>query len=183
MLDLGKVDSRFLSVAWNEHPIEAFVFDNLEFKVRSNANLKNMKLAIDSTGMLEIRVNPKSSWGSIKDTVFRYYQWCAEQQSNILKQFDIVTYRAQKNRTFKTNDVIYIWGMPYLIEVKEDQGHEDELKIIRPRQIVPALVPKGQSRFSDKYAFLLRNGYINKKALYNLPILNQRQSYPAIDYA
>ena len=173
MLDLGKVDSRFLSVAWNEHPIEAFVFDNLEFKVRSNANLKNMKLAIDSTGMLEIRVNPKSSWGSIKDTVFRYYQWCAEQQSNILKQFDIVTYRAQKNRTFKTNDVIYIWGMPYLIEVKEDQGHEDELKIIRPRQIVPALVPKGQSRFSDKYAFLLRNGYINKKALYNLPILNQ----------
>lgn len=172
MLDLGIVDSRFLSLAWKEHPADEFVYERLEFQIKTNANLRRIKLAIDSTGMLEIRINPKSTWGDIKDTVFRYYQWCVEQQNKILLQFDLVAYTAQRKRTYKNNDLIYLWGMPYLIEVKEEQEKE-ELKIIRPRQVIPALVPKGQSRFANKYAFLLRHGYFTLDALYSMPILNQ----------
>lgn len=172
MIDLGIIDSRFLAIKWKEHPITSFWYQDLEFSVRSNANLKTMKIVVDNTGMLEIRINPNNTWAMIKDTVFSYYSWCVEQHEKIISQFDTVSYLAQKNHTFDNNDLIYIWGMPYLLEV-EDDCEQDDMQVIRPRQVVPVLLPKGCSRFATKFAYLLRQGYISTKALDNLPIFNQ----------
>ena len=67
MIDLGIIDSRFLAIKWKEHPITSFWYQDLEFSVRSNANLKTMKIVVDNTGMLEIRINPNNTWAMIKD--------------------------------------------------------------------------------------------------------------------
>ena len=172
MIDLGIIDARFLTLPWYQYPAESFGFENLEFAVRTNANLKTIKIAIDNTGMLELRINPNHTWAMIKDTVYSYYPWCVEQQSKILMHFDVLTYTLQKSNRFADNDLIYIWGLPFLLEIDELQPC-DEVSVKAPDQIIPALVPKGRSRYADKYAYLLRKGYINKQALYTLPIFNQ----------
>ena len=172
MLDLELIDNRFLAVKWKHHPADAFVYRGLTFQVVTNANIVRSRVTINSSGIMQLRINPDTMWGIIRYTVDSCYDWCIENHKKIISAFDTVTWRAQKRRTMRTNDVVFIWGMPYLLELRKSEA-ESEIRIIRPRQVIAGLVPKGRSRFGSKVSALIRNGYISKECLNGMPVLNQ----------
>ena len=176
MLDLAQVDPRFLALKYSDHPESAFVYQGLTFKVHTNGNLATIKFVIDLKGDLQVRINPKFTWGLIQNTVAHYYDWCRREQMRRYAQFDLTSLKAQRERTLQENDLIYLWGLPYLLHINAYCGQDDEVKIkSRPQQVTPVLVPKGCSRYSDKFYYLLHNGYLHRFALENLPIINQEQ--------
>lgn len=176
MLDLTKVDPRFLELKYSEHQESAFVFRSLVFKIHTNGNLNTIKFVIDLKGELQLRINPKFTWGLIRNTVAKYYDWCRAKQEQRYSQFDLTSLISQQERKLVDNDLIYLWGLPYLLRINAYTGKEDEVKIThRPKQVTPVLVPKGRSRYSDKFYYLLHNGYIHPYALDNLPMVNQEE--------
>lgn len=173
MFALDKIDSDILVRTWQDYPETRFTFGELEFAVRTNPNLRSTKLLAEKTGIIQVRINPQVTWDSIKGTIQRHLDWCLEQQSRILKEFDPVTYRSQLRRQMTDNDVIYIWGQPYLLQIDPKKHEDDRLMVGVPVQLTPVLVPKGRSRYALKFSHLWHSGYLNRQALYNLPLINQ----------
>lgn len=175
MLDLTKVDPRFLALSYSDHQETAFVYQDLLFKVHTNGNLATIKFVIDLKGDIQVRINPKFTWGLIQNTVARYYDWCCQEQARRYAHFDVISLMAQRIRSLVNQDLIYLWGLPYLMHLNPYSG-QDEVKIrSKPSQVTPVLVPKGRSRYSAKFYYLLHHGYLHRSALDNLPILNQEQ--------
>ena len=176
MLDLTKVDPRFLALKFSDHQEKAFVYQDLTFKVHTNGNLATIKFVIDLKGDVQIRINPKFTWGLIQTTVARYYDWCLQEQVRRYSQFDLTSVKAQRTRTLVNQDLVYLWGLPYFIHLNPYSGQEERVAIrSRPSQVTPVLVPKGRSRYSAKFYYLLHHGYLHRAALDNLPVLNQEQ--------
>lgn len=176
MLDLTKVDPRFLALKFSDHRESAFVYRDLTYQVHTNGNLGTIKFVIDLKGDLQVRLNPKFTWGLIQNTVAQYYEWCYKEQARRYAAFDLTSLKAQRGRSLQDNDLIYLWGLPYLIHINAYSGIDDQVHLRAPaRQVTPVLVPKGRSRYSAKFYYLLHNGYIHKAALDNLPVLNQEQ--------
>ena len=175
MLDLTKVDPRFLALKFRDHQETAFVYQDLTFKVHTNGNLATIKFVIDLKGDIQVRINPKFTWGLIQTTVARYYDWCRQEQVRRYAQFDLTSLKAQRARSLGNQDLIYLWGLPYLMHLNPYSG-EDVVKVrSKPEQVTPVLVPKGRSRYSTKFYYLLHQGFLHRAALDNLPILNQEQ--------
>lgn len=171
-LDLEKVDARFLTLPYSQHKLESYIFRGITFHVKSNRNLKHIKFVIDGNGELQIRINPECTWRRIRASTFNNFVWVKTHYTQISREFDSVGYIQQKIRNNERNSLVYLFGVPYLVDVKAQQG-QDNIQFSRPEQVIPVLLPKGTSRYATKIAALTRNGYLNKKALESLPIINQ----------
>ena len=84
------------------------------------------------------------------------------------RTYDTVSYLAQKQRTFKENDLIYVWGLPYFLHV-ETGADEERLEFTKPQQVILGRVPYGTSRYTERFHALARKGYLNPEALRSLP--------------
>lgn len=171
-IDLSTVKAPFLRQSYSQYPLERFYFRDIEFRVKTNRNLRKLKLVIDTSGYVLMKTNPTYRWVDIREMIRGHYNWCKEHLESMTSSYDQVSFHCQKKRTFRTNDLVYVWGQPYLILVVEDEPH-NSIGITRPKQLIPTLVPKGSSRFGAKAAKLCANGYINTNALKAMPIFNQ----------
>ena len=153
-IDLSTVKAPFLRQSYSQYPLERFYFRDIEFRVKTNRNLRKLKLVIDTSGYVVMKTNPTYRWVDIREMIRGHYNWCKEHLESMTSSYDQVSFHCQKKRTFRTNDLVYVWGQPYLILVVEDEPH-NSIGITRPKQLIPTLVPKGSSRFGAKAAKLL----------------------------
>lgn len=84
---------------------------------------------------------------------------------------------------YNTNDIVYINGMPYRLEIEykerfrdediwDDGGSNDKAYILQqPQQLALMMVPQGQSRYAGKFEYLYEHGYYHKNLLQELPII------------
>lgn len=172
LIDLEKANPALFEHPFSKYPIDTIIYRDIKFHMLTNRNLRQLKLVVAQNGDMILKINPRFTWRTIYGTVVEYYKWCNDHLKDSMEAYDNVTFLAQNKRTFKTNDIIFLWGLPYLLCVDENTETES-VGFRRPKQIMPTLVPKGTSRYSDKVAMLCRSGYINKEALESLPIFNQ----------
>ncbi len=172
VVDIARAKPNFLQFRYEQYPIDAISYKNLKYNILTNRNLKQLRLIVGQDGEMILKINPSVTWRSIQRTVIDYHKWSSEHIKSSLESYDLVTFLSQKKRSFKTNDVVFIWGMPYLLSIETKQP-EETVAIRRPKQLMAGLVPKGTSRYGNKLARLCRSGYINKEALQSIPIFNQ----------
>ena len=168
LVDITKLDARVMSVRWYQYPLREFLFDDLHLYFCPNANIKQARLVIDVDGRLLIRAHPDVTWWNIAQIIAHNYKWFVEHQQEMQRTYDTVSYLAQKQRTFKENDLIYVWGLPYFLHV-ETGADEERLEFTKPQQVILGRVPYGTSRYTERFHALARKGYLNPEALRSLP--------------
>ena len=168
LVDITKLDARVMSVRWYQYPLREFLFDDLHLYFCPNANIKQARLVIDVDGRLLIRAHPDVTWWNIAQIIAHNYKWFVDHQQEMQRTYDTVSYLAQKQRTFKENDLIYVWGLPYFLHV-ETGADEERLEFTKPQQVILGRVPYGTSRYTERFHALARKGYLNPEALRSLP--------------
>lgn len=153
--------------------LDYFYYRDLEFKVDYNKRRKRLKLILNSrTGMFTIHAMTASPRNI--DTFCQLIDGCLNNMitdyHQVLKKMDQVSQHALHKRNYKENDLFYIWGLPYILEINPNSSIESVFTT-EPELVVQNAILKEQSRFAEKYEILRSRGYYHPQALANVPKL------------
>lgn len=164
-----------------------YYFRDLVFNVDFNKRRKRISVVF----------NRESCTFSLK--IGRYPQWWT--QPAMLKSIDVVlssnysqfqvllhenvclsdiSAPKQENQ-YATGDIVYLYGLPYRLEVEYEmkpnyilngKRTQDSVMITsQPQQLLLMMVPEGTSRYAGKFDRLCAEGYYKKELLNKLPVL------------
>lgn len=148
-----------------------FYYRNLTFYVDYNLKRKKTSIVLCSrTGKLTIKTNKIKDKNNkiFRDLIDQCYDKLITQYNELLSKIDLVSQEALAKCAYKNNDLFYIWGMPFILEVHEKSAIES-IYTQEPKQVVQNAIAEDKSRFYQKYEILRQRGYYHQQALENMP--------------
>lgn len=168
LLDVTDFSIYTLAMRWQDYPLREFRFVDLHIFFQADAHTRMTHFKIDVDGHVSIRTDPSITWWEIAECVSAQYEWIVQNLHTMQRSYDTVSYLAQKERTFKDDDIIFVWGKPYFLRVQMEAS-EVGLTRQEPVQLMLGRVPNGTSRYTERFHALARKGYLNPEALRSLP--------------
>lgn len=168
--NLNTAAADVLKSTWAKLKYQYVFFKGLFIRIKAHRNRRQISFVVNTNGTLFIKIHPNHTYAHIKSAIAKNIDWCTKTLEDVTKRFDSVGFLNQKRCEYKTNDLIYLWGFPYLLDVREGSD-EPKTSMILPKQVVMGLVENGSSRYHDKFKFLLDTYYLNETILDNLPVV------------
>lgn len=169
-IDLFTATPSQLKEAWSIHQYPFIYYKNLFIKVKAHRNRRQISFVVNTSGTLSVKINPQHTLAHIKSAIVRSQEWCNKTLSDITGRFDSVGYINQKRCEYKTNNLVYLWGFPYLLDIHQN-AKKNSTSMILPKQLVLGLVENGSSRYHPKFKRLIGSGYLNPDILNGLPVI------------